>query len=88
MQCVICKQGEPHSGEATVTLERGGATVVIKGVPAMICENCGEYHLDEAMTEQVLSKGEQAVAQGAEEDSAAYAGSQVESGKRPDGRIS
>jgi YgiT-type zinc finger domain-containing protein len=66
MHCVICKQGETHPGKATVTLERGGATVVIKGVPAMICDNCGEYYLDEAMTERVLSMGEQAVAQGAE----------------------
>ena len=66
MHCVICKQGETHPGKATVTLERGGATVVIKGVPAMICENCGEYYLDEAMTERVLTMGEQALAQGAE----------------------
>lgn len=66
MHCVICKQGETHPGKATVTLERGGATVVIKGVPAMICENCGEYYLDEAMTERVLAMGEQALAQGAE----------------------
>jgi YgiT-type zinc finger domain-containing protein len=66
MHCVICKQGETHSGAATVTLERGGATVVIKGVPAMICDNCGEYYLDEAMTERVLAMGEQALAQGAE----------------------
>ncbi|HSQ06513.1 MAG TPA: type II toxin-antitoxin system MqsA family antitoxin [Chromatiaceae bacterium] len=66
MHCVICKQGETHPGKATVTMERGGATVVIKGVPAMICENCGEYYLDEAMTERVLAMGEQALAQGAE----------------------
>jgi YgiT-type zinc finger domain-containing protein len=66
MHCVICKQGETHPGKATVTLERGGATVVIKGVPAMICDNCGEYYLDEAMTEQVLAMGEQALTQGAE----------------------
>jgi YgiT-type zinc finger domain-containing protein len=66
MHCVICKQGETQPGKVTVTLERGGATVVIKGVPAMICDNCGEYYLDEAMTEQVLAMGEQALAQGAE----------------------
>jgi YgiT-type zinc finger domain-containing protein len=66
MHCVICKQGETHPGKATVTLERGGATVVIKGVPAMICDNCGEYYVDEAMTERVLAMGEQALAQGAE----------------------
>jgi YgiT-type zinc finger domain-containing protein len=66
MHCVICKQGETHPGEATVTLERAGATVVIKGVPAMICDNCGEYYLDEAMTGRVLAMAEHAVAEGAE----------------------
>jgi hypothetical protein len=40
--------------------------VVIKGVPAEICSNCGEYYLDEAMTERVLSMAERAVAEGAE----------------------
>jgi len=66
MQCVICKQGETHPGKATVSLERDGATVIIKGVPAMICDNCGEYYLDAPMTERVLSMAEQAVTQGAE----------------------
>ena len=40
--------------------------VVIKGVPAETCSNCGEYYLDEAMTERVLSMAERAVAEGAE----------------------
>lgn len=66
MHCVICKHGETRPGEATVTLERAGATVVIKGVPALICDNCGEYYLDEAMTERVLEMAERAVAEGAE----------------------
>lgn len=66
MQCVICKQGETHPGTTTVTLERAGTTLVIKGVPALVCDNCGEYYLDEAMTERVLAMAEQAVAQGAE----------------------
>ena len=66
MQCVICKQGEMQSGTATVTLERGDTTVVIKGVPAEICENCGEYYLSEEMTDRVLAMAEEAVAHGAE----------------------
>ncbi len=66
MKCVICKQGETHPDKTTVTLERDGATLVIKGVPAQVCENCGEYYLDEEMTERVLSIAEEAVAAGAE----------------------
>lgn len=66
MQCVICKQGETRPGTATVTLERGSTTVLIKGVPADVCENCGEYYLSDEMTDRVLAMAEQAVAHGAE----------------------
>lgn len=66
MQCVICKQGETTPGKTTVTLERKSATVVIKGVPADICENCGEYYLSEEMADKVLAMAEDAVAHGAE----------------------
>jgi hypothetical protein len=40
--------------------------VVIKGVPAEICDNCGEYYLSEELTEQVLTMAEEAVSNGAE----------------------
>ncbi len=66
MQCVICKQGETRSGTATVVLEREATTVVIKHVPADVCENCGEYYLSDEMTDRVLAMAETAVAQGAE----------------------
>lgn len=59
--CTVCKQGEAHPGQVTVTLQRGETTVIIKGVPAQVCENCGEYYLDEAITERVLSMAEDAV---------------------------
>ena len=34
MKCVICKKGETKAGTATVTLDKDGATLVFKGVPA------------------------------------------------------
>lgn len=66
MKCVLCKQGETSPGKTTVTLQRGETTVIIKDVPAEVCENCGEYYLSEAVTEQVLERAEQAVKNGAE----------------------
>ena len=66
MKCVICKQGETRPGEMTVTLQRGDTTIIFKDVPAEICENCGEYYLSEEITEQVLSRAEEAVKSGAE----------------------
>lgn len=66
MKCVICKQGETHQGKTTVTLQRGEATVIVKDVPAEICENCGEYYLSEEITEKVLTLAEEAISSGAE----------------------
>ena len=66
MKCLICKQGDIHLGTTTVTLQRGGTTVVIKEVPATICDNCGEYYLDAAISERTLTLAEQSVSHGAE----------------------
>jgi YgiT-type zinc finger domain-containing protein len=44
-----------------VTLERDECIIVLKKVPAEICDNCGEYYLSDAVTEQVLEKAELAI---------------------------
>lgn len=66
MKCVICKTGETRSGTATVTLNRGETTVVIKNVTAQVCDNCGEHYLSEDMTDRTLKAAEIAVQRGAE----------------------
>ncbi len=66
MKCVICKTGEVMGGETTVVMHRNETTIIIKHVPADICQTCGEYYLSEEMTEQVLKLAESAAAKGAE----------------------
>lgn len=66
MKCMICRQGDTQLGTTTVTLQRGITTVVIKEVPAAICDNCGEYYLDAATPERALTLAEQSVRHGAE----------------------
>ncbi|MBF0131126.1 MAG: type II toxin-antitoxin system MqsA family antitoxin [Magnetococcales bacterium] len=66
MKCIFCRNGETQPGETTVTLEREGTTVLIKAVPADICDNCGEYYLSDKVTEQVLARAQQARENGAE----------------------
>jgi YgiT-type zinc finger domain-containing protein len=66
MKCVLCKQGETQPGKVTVALQRGATTVVIKEVPADVCENCGEYYLSDGVSRRVLTMAEQAVQNGAE----------------------
>lgn len=73
MKCVICKQGQTHKGFTTVTLERGRTTVVIKEVPADVCEDCGEYYLSEEVTEKVQNLAEQAFKNGVEIEVLRYA---------------
>jgi len=73
MKCVICKSGTMRSGTATVTLEREGTTVIVKEVPAEVCENCGEYYLSEEVTAQVHELAEEAVRHGAEIEVLRYA---------------
>jgi YgiT-type zinc finger domain-containing protein len=73
MTCTICKHGETAKGIVTVTLQRGETTVVLKGVPADICDNCGEYYLDEIVASQVYAMAERAVRNGAEVEIRRYA---------------
>lgn len=73
MKCVICRNGETRSGKATVTLERDGTTLVIKGVPAQVCANCGEEYVDEATTNRLLETAEEAARAGVQVDVREYA---------------
>jgi YgiT-type zinc finger domain-containing protein len=66
MKCTLCQVGETEKGKVTVTLERDGAIVLIKDVPAEVCTNCGHYYLSEEITRLVMEKGNEAIASGAE----------------------
>jgi len=39
----------------TVTLQRDKSVVVIREVPAEICDDCGEYYLSEAIAHRVYA---------------------------------
>ncbi len=73
MTCGICRMGETHPGTVTVTLQRGEATVIIKGVPADVCGNCGEYYLSESVAGEVLGRAARAAEGGAEVEILRYA---------------
>lgn len=72
MTCLICKQAEPRPGTATVTLERDGMTLVVKGVPARVCANCGEEYVDEQTTARLLAAAEDAARAGVQVDIREY----------------
>jgi len=66
MKCVICKTGTMHEGKVTVTLEKNGSIILIKEVPAQICDVCEHYYLDETITGEVLKRGNEGLLKGAE----------------------
>lgn len=72
MKCVICKQGETRPGIATVTLERDSTMLIVRSVPAQVCENCGEEYINEGITAKLLQQAEEAVKAGVQVDVRTY----------------
>ena len=66
MKCLICKTGVIKAGQTTVTLERGNSIIVIKGVPADICMQCGEYYLTEDVSRRLYELADRAAKSEAE----------------------
>lgn len=50
MKCVRCKHGSISKKKVNVKLERNGSIVIVKDVPAMVCDECGETYFDSAIT--------------------------------------
>ena len=72
MKCLICNHGETREGVATVTLERGQATLVFKRVPAQVCTTCGEEYIDDAVAGRLLEHAKEALEAGVELDVRQY----------------
>jgi len=73
MNCPICKTGSMKPGHVSVTLDRERSTVVFRNVPAHVCDACGEYLLDEPVTQSLLDRAEKAVGEGTEVQVVQYA---------------
>lgn len=73
MNCVICKNGTTDEGVVTVTLERNSSIIIIKNVPADVCDNCGEYYLNDDVAETVLRIAEKATENNPEVEILQYA---------------
>ncbi len=66
MKCAICKIGSTKNGLVTFTLEREGVIIVFKNVPAMVCQNCGDFYLTSETTKMLLDKAAQTATKGVE----------------------
>ena len=73
MRCHICKHGTLAPAKVTVTLERQGATLVFRNVPAQVCNTCGEQYVDEKTTAHLLAQAQTAAQAGVQVEVRAYA---------------
>lgn len=60
MKCLTCKHGDPKPGITTFTAEREGVFVVVRNVPARICNICGEEYFEAEVTKNVLDQVKEA----------------------------
>ncbi len=65
MKCVVCRHGETAPATATVTIQRDAMTLVVRGVPAQVCENCGEEYVDEGEASNIVALADSAAERGA-----------------------
>ena len=78
MKCVTCKTGDlqpqpqPQSVSVSVTVNRQGALLVVEGVPALVCDNCGERYFDDAVSARLLELTEQTLQPGVRLDVRQY----------------
>jgi len=73
MICAICKHEDTRTDTTTVTLEREDTTLVIKGVPAKLCTNCGEEYVGEDTSAYLLTTAEGDARAGVQVDVRLYA---------------
>lgn len=67
MKCIMCRNGDIVPGTKTVMLEQDKTIIVFKGVPALVCDQCGEAYTDEDITDRLLHMLEEEAQKGPKE---------------------
>ena len=73
MICPICKNGTTIKGSTTLVFEKGKSTIIVKNVPAEICDNCSESYVSEKVARKVLDYAHRGVRSGIEIEILNYA---------------
>ncbi len=53
MTCTACLEGELHAQRVTTWLRRGNQWVEVRGVRALVCDECGHEFFDQDAAEQL-----------------------------------
>jgi len=73
MKCAFCG-GDVKAGKATVSVDTGERVVVVRSVPARVCDQCGEEWLSDKSAEAVEKVVKKAKRDRAEVEVVALAG--------------
>jgi YgiT-type zinc finger domain-containing protein len=73
MDCVICRRGNRTPGKVTHTFHRGETIMVIRDIPADVCDVCGEPYLSSEVAKVIEKLVNDAVSKGAEVEILRYA---------------
>ena len=60
MKCPICRHGETRPGTTGLTLRNAKTVLVFSGVPADVCENCGEAYIAGETAERLQEQARRA----------------------------
>ena len=63
--CVICRVGERKPGVTSITLSRDETAVIVRQVPAEICDSCGHSYFEASVVDALEKIHEDAIAAGA-----------------------
>lgn len=58
--CPVCRGGRKQAGTTTFTVELGFGVVVVRDVPALVCDLCGTDWLEDSVAEKLELIVEQA----------------------------
>lgn len=71
-RCFNCPEGEYQSGTTTRTLEDDETVLVVKKVPALVCDKCGDAAFSEEVSEQLEALLNEATTGGVESEVRRY----------------
>jgi YgiT-type zinc finger domain-containing protein len=64
MKCIICRFGKASPGVTKIVHERNDHVVLIKGMPADVCDACGEAYFAADVAQNIYDLAEAAFARG------------------------
>ncbi len=73
MKCVICKHGDTRPASTRVSLERDDTVLVVRRVPADVCDNCGEAYINAEAFDQLQRMLDEASGAGVQVEVREYA---------------